>query len=197
MPKKKLPAKKRKSKMTALDFDTAFRYPFKRKKALWNILWMFLPIIGWFVLIGYSVRIIKEFSKGKFKQLPVLKFKSDMKLGFFMFFKSLPFIIIYGIIIGGLTAINPFLRFITLPFEILLIPILFVNFFNKETISSLFEFKLIHVVIDNLGDYAMVFLRGLALGLTFFFLWIVLIGIPAGAFTSYIFVADFYRRHVK
>jgi hypothetical protein len=197
MPKKKRPVKKSKSKMTALDFNTAFSYPFKRKKALWNILLIFLPIIGWFALYGYTIRIVKEFSKGKFKQLPVLKFKSDMKLGFFMFFKSLPFVLVYMIIIGGLTAINPFLRLITLPFEILLLPILVVNFFNKETISSLFEFKLIHVVLDNLGDYIMVLLRGIALSLTFFIMWIVLIGIPAGAFTSYMFAADFYRRHVK
>ena len=70
--------------MTKLDFKTAFKYPFNRAKGMLNILWMFLPIIGWFALGAYSIIIVKEFSKGEFKQLPIFNFGSDLKLGFMM-----------------------------------------------------------------------------------------------------------------
>ena len=75
--------------MKPLDFKTAFKYPFNRAKGMWNILWVLLPIFGWFALGGYGIRIVKEFSHGKFKKLPVMSFGSDMKLGFFMFLKVL------------------------------------------------------------------------------------------------------------
>jgi hypothetical protein len=38
-------------------------------------------------------------------------------------------------------------------------------------------------------------LKSLALQLIFLVMIIVLVGIPAGAFTKNIFIADFYRRH--
>lgn len=183
--------------MDKLDFKTAFNYPFNRAKGMLNILWVFLPIIGWFALGGYAVRIVQEFSNGKFKQLPNFEFTSDFKLGFFMFLKSLPFVLIYIAIIAGLVMINPWLRLVSLFFEILAIPVLFINFFNKETVGSLFELRIIKSVFDNLGDYVMALSKDILLGITFFVIWIVLVGIPAGVFTKNIFLADFYRRKIK
>ena len=81
--------------MGKLDFKTAFKYSFNRAKGMWNILWMLLPVVGWFALGGYSVRIVQEFSQGKFKQLPIFEFRNDMKLGFFMFIKAIPFVVVY------------------------------------------------------------------------------------------------------
>ncbi|MDP6600255.1 MAG: hypothetical protein QF798_02350 [Candidatus Woesearchaeota archaeon] len=187
--------------MGKLDFKTAFKYPFNRAKGMWNILWIFLPIIGWFTLGGYGVRIVQEFSKGKFKQLPILKFGSDLKLGFFMFLKALPFVLAYmlfGIIIGMVSdTINPWLNLIRIFTEIFVIPILAINFMNKETISSFFEFGIVKYVFTNLGDYIVAILKGILLGIIFLIMIVVLVGLPASSFTKNIFLADFYRRRVK
>lgn len=183
--------------MNELKFNDAFKYPFNRAKGMLNILWIFLPIIGWFALGGYSVRIVQEFIKGKFKQLPTLEFQSDFKLGFFMFLKSLPFFLSYIIIVTILTKINPWLRLILLPFEILGLPILFIHFLNKETVNSFFEFKIIKFVFNNLKDYIIVILKSILLGIIFGIMILVLVGLPAGTFTKNIFLADFYRRIIK
>jgi hypothetical protein len=191
--------------MGKLDFKTAFKYPFNRAKGMWNILWIFLPIIGWFTLGGYGVRIVQEFSKGKFKQLPILKFGSDLKLGFFMFLKALPFVlayILFLIIIDMVSyTINPWLYLIRIFTEIIvsifIIPILAINFMNKETVSSYFEFRIVKYVFTNLGDYIVAILKSISLGIIFLIMWIILVGLPAGAFTQNIFLADFYRRRVK
>ncbi|MAG78009.1 hypothetical protein CL616_01450 [archaeon] len=184
--------------MTSLDFKIAFKYPFNRAKGMWNILWILIPIIGWFALGGYTIRIVKEFVKGKFKQLPTFSFKSDLKLGFFMFLKAIPFILVYAVIIIPLRLLFPWLDLIVELFLGLFItPILFINFFVKETIESLFEFKIIKYVFKNIGDYFIAILKSLVLSLIFFLMWIILVGIPAGSFTKNIFLADFYRRNVK
>ncbi len=181
--------------MATLDFKTAFHYPFNRAKGMWNILWLLLPIIGWFALGGYSVRIVQEFIKGKFKQLPTFNFSSDLKLGFFMFIKALPFLIVYGVILSIFGAIDPWFRsIIEVLLGLFIIPILSVNFLNKQTVGSYFEFKILNSVFNNLGDYVVAMLKTILLGIIFLIMWIVLVGIPAGVFTQDIFMADFYRR---
>ena len=183
--------------MTELNFKTAFKYPFNRAKGMWNILWLFLPIIGWFTLSGYGIRIVQEFSKGRFKKLPILEFKNDLKLGFFMFLKSIPFILMYILLIIILSRIHPWLETSRIFFELFIIPILSINFINKMTVNSFFEFRIMKYVFNNLGDYIMVLLKSILLGLIFFIMWIVLVGLPAGTFTKNIFLADFYRRRIK
>ena len=133
----------------------------------------------------------------KFKELPKFEFGDDFNLGFIMFVKTIPFIILYMIIVAILMRIEPLLRLLLIPFEIFAIPILFINFFYKETMDSLFEFKIVKVVFNNIGDYFIALLKSLLLGIVFFIMWIVLVGIPAGSFTKNIFLADFYRRRVK
>ena len=41
--------------MKNLTFGEAFKYPFNRWKGMLNILWVLLPIFGWFALGGYGV----------------------------------------------------------------------------------------------------------------------------------------------
>ncbi len=183
--------------MKTLDFETAFKYPFNRPKGMLNILWLLLPIIGWFPLGGYGVRIVREFSKGKFKHLPKFNFERDFKLGFIIFIKSLPFVLAYGLFIILLSVINPYLEYFRIFIEFFLIPILAVNFMNKGTISSFFEFKILRHVFQNFGDYLMVLIKSILLSIIFLILIVVLVGLPAGAFTKNIFIADFYRRRVK
>ncbi len=184
--------------METLDFKTAFMYSFNRPKGMLNILWVLLPIIGWFALGGYGVRIIQEFSKGEFKQLPVFKFGSDLELGFMMFIKALPFVITYIIIISILNKID--IRMAGLAnflIGLFAVPILTINFFKKETVGSLFEFGIVKSVFNNLGDYIVAILKSILLGIIFLIMFIILVGIPAGTFTKNIFLADFYRRRVK
>lgn len=184
--------------MEKLNFETAFKYSFNRAVGMLNILWVFVPIVGWFALCGYGVRIVQEFCKGKFKQLPTFDFSNDLKLGFSMFIKALPFIIVYiivssildktGSVMSGLA--NFFLGFFV-------VPLLTINFIEKETTKSFFEFKILESVLNNPGDYVTALLKSILLCFVFFLMWIILVGIPAGAFTENIFLADFYRRKVK
>ena len=180
-----------------LDFETAFKYPFKRAVGLLNILWILLPFIGWFALGGYTITIIKHFIKGDFKELPKFNFKRDLNLGFFMFLKAIPFFIVYGIVQGilGFIPVVGLLGYLFIALFIL--PILVMNFFQKETVESLFEFSKIGAVFDNFGEYMMALLKSIALQIIFLVMIIVLVGIPAGSFTKNIFFADFYRRFAK
>jgi hypothetical protein len=73
---------------------------------------------------------------------------------------------------------------------------LFINFSNKETIESFFEFKILKQVFDNLGEYIIAMLKNILLGIVFLIMWVILVGIPAGSFTQNMFLADFYRRKV-
>jgi|TARA_B100001964_G_C14256002_1_gene612467 hypothetical protein len=181
----------------ALDLGAAFKYPFNRPMGLLNILWILVPIIGWFALMGYSVRIVKNFVKGNFKELPLFNFSKDLNLGFFMFLKAIPFVIVIAVA-NFVLAIMPVIGTVASLFiSFFVVPILSVNFFVKETIDSYFEFDIIKHVFNNFGDYIIVILKSLVLGITFLILFIVLVGIPANAFTKNIFFADFYRRYVK
>jgi len=184
--------------MKKLDFNTAFNYSFNRAKGMWNILWIFLPIIGWFALGGYSVRIVKEFIKGKFKELPIFKFKSDLKLGFNMFLKSLPFVMTYIIISSILDIMDSEIAdLVDLFIALFIVPMLTINFLKKETVGSYFEIEILKYVFNNFGDYVVTLLKSILLGIVFLVMWVILVGLPAGAFTKNMFMADFYRRRVK
>ncbi len=190
--------------MKTLDFKIAFKYPFNRATGMWNILWALLPIVGWFALGGYHLRIIQGFSKGEFKQLPTMKFGSDLKFGFFMFLKAIPFMVAYMVALGGFAKIveisgiyEGLIGLVSTLVGVFVLPILAINFMNKETIESFFEFKVVKSVLNNLGDYIVMLLKSILLGIIFVIMWIVLVGIPAGSFTKNIFLADFYMRRVK
>lgn len=183
--------------MKTLDIATAFKYPFNRATGMWNILWVLLPIIGWFALGGYTIRIIKEFSEGKFKELPTFKFSSDLKLGFYMFLKAIPFIIACSVITTVFFEISELAGGIAeFVLGLFIFPILTINFFNKQTVGSYFELKILKSVFNNFGDYIVVLLKSILLGIVFAIMIIVLVGLPAGSFTKNIFLADFYRRRV-
>ena len=184
--------------MEKLDFKTAFKYPFNRAKGMWNILWIFLPIIGWIALGGYSIRIVKEFIEGKFKELPVFEFKNDLKFGFNMFLKGLPFVITYIIISIVLDGIDSRIaELVDFSIALFIVPVLTINFFKKETVGSYFEIEILKYVFNNFGDYVVALLKSILLGIIFLIMWVILVGLPAGAFTKNMFIADFYRRRVK
>ena len=183
--------------METIDFKSAFKYPFNRAKGLLNILWLFLPIIGWFALFGYGITIVKHFLKNDFKHLPLMDFKANLGLGFYMFLKSIPFVIVL-FVIQAMTSFIPMIGPLATWFiSLFIVPILTINFFKKETVSSYFEFEKLKYVFANFGDYVVALLKTIALTIIFFLMIIVLVGIPAGSFTKNIFFADFYRKSVK
>jgi hypothetical protein len=180
-----------------LKFGEAFKYPFNRAAGMLNILWILLPIIGWLALIGYVIRIVKGFVKGNFQKLPLFDFGANLKLGFFMLLKFIPFIFAL-MVVNGVISMVPVIGFLGVLFvDMFIVPILVINFFNRETISSSFDFSKIHFVFDNFGDYVLAILKSIGLSLVFLLLFIILVGIPGQIFTKNIFLADFYRRCVK
>ncbi|MDD2439425.1 MAG: DUF4013 domain-containing protein [Methanosarcinaceae archaeon] len=183
--------------METISFSKAFKYPFNRPMRLFYILLIFLPIIGWFALTGYIVKIINEFIEGKYEELPQLQFMEDLKLGFLLFLKSLPFFLVYIILIEGASYLNEtFGIILNLLGSFFILPILTINFYRKQTVSSYFEFGILKCVTENFEDYVSTFIKQFVLILIFAVLSIVLIGIPAASFTSYIFFANFYGRRV-
>ncbi len=188
--------------MATLDFADAFRYPFRRWQGLFNILWMLVPIYGWFLLIGYRVRIVGEFLQGKYVKLPRIAHGDDFVLGWKMFWKAIPGILV---IVAAAFLFGAFegrrgggpLLFVFVILALLIVPILAMNFMRKRTVASCFEFDLVRVVIKNFLDYFVAFLKDLALALIFFVMMFILVGIPASVFTKNMFLAEFYRGHVK
>jgi hypothetical protein len=184
-------------KSEVLNFKKAFMYPFNRAKGMLNVLWALFPIFGWFALGGYGVRIVQDFSKGKFKQLPEMKFGSDMKLGFFMFLKSIPFMLVYIVVSSVLDMIPVLGKFGLVFLELFIVPIMGINFVNKMSVSSYFEFEILEKVFANLGDYLFAVLKSIGLAIVFIFMIVILVGLPGLIFTGNIFLADFYRRRMK
>jgi hypothetical protein len=122
----------------------------------------------------------------------------DLKLGFMVFLKALPFYIVYVIILSAATYVNETLgSLISLLLGIFVIPMLAVNFMRKQTIESFFEFAILNLVRDNLGEYIITALKQYALNFVFLILSFVLVGIPAIMFTSTIFFANMYGRLVE
>jgi len=182
--------------MENLSFGAAFKYPFNRFKGMFNILWVLLPIFGWFALGGYGVRLVNEWVEGKFEQLPEFSFGSDMKLGFILFLKAIPLMILYAVAVGILVTLHENIgKILNIVFAILVLPMVGIHFMVKQTVKSSFEFTVSKAVFNNLIDYIVMLLKSIGLAIVFFFLYFVLVGIPGNAFTKNIFLADFYRRH--
>lgn len=181
-----------------LSLSDAFKYPYKTPTRLVYALLLFIPILGWLVLFGYLVRLVNEFIEGRYEGLIKLEIVDDLKLGVIIFLKALPFYIAYIIVISIVSYINTSLgSAVSFLLSFFVIPILMVNFFRKQTIESLFEFDLLNVVKDNLGDYIIMILKQYVVTIVFLILSFILIGIPGLCFTSSIFVANFYGNYIE
>ncbi len=181
-----------------ISFSDAFKYPFKKPKRLLYGLWLLIPILGWFIIFGYSVRLVNEFIEGRYEGPIKLNPMEDLKLGFVIFLKSIPFYILYIAIIVAVDSVNETLGYlVSFLLGFFVVQILMVNFFRKQTIGSFFEFQLLDIVRDNLGDYIIAMLKQYALTIVFLILSIILVGIPAMLFTSSIFIANLYGRLVE
>lgn len=174
------------------------KYPFKKPQRLLYVLLLIVPIIGWLALLGYSVRIVNEFIEGRYEGLIKLDFMEDLKLGFLFFLKALPFYIVYSVVLFAAMYVNEVLgSLVSLLLGVFVIPMLAINFYRKQTVESFFEFDILKVVRDNIGEYITTALKQYALNFIFLILSIVLVGIPAMLFANMIFFADMYGRLVE
>jgi hypothetical protein len=176
-------------------FMDGLRYPWGKPRRLWNILWMLVPIIGWFALLGYVVRIVQALNKGHVKEIPKMdRFWDKFTLGFIIFVKMLPLCILLGVVswilllipVAGAIAYGLIVLFI--------VPYLAINLMVTEKFSSLFEFsKAAKAVMDKPKKYAIALLLTLFYAAVYVVLSIVLIGIPCLLFGKGYFLVEFYR----
>jgi len=161
--------------MKTINFEKAFSYPFAKSSRLLNFLWVLLPLIGWFALYGYTVRIIKGFTEQKFKQMPALELGEDISLGFFMFLKSIPgFLVIWAALF--LTTLIPFIGIPLYIIAIIMMPLLIVHFIVKQTVVSLMEYSELKVIFSDFADYLIALIKGILAGM----IYLVIMGIPVG-----------------
>lgn len=180
-----------------IKFFDALIYPLIEPKRLVYALLILIPILGWAILYGYIVRLTNEFIEGRYQGLIEIDIIEDLKLGFIMFLKSLPLIIIMIIISYAEKQINLPLRLLIQLLLLFIVPLLRINFLRKKTIGSYFEFSILNVIKDNLGDYISTILKQWVLSFIFLILSLLLIGIPALIFTGTIFMANFYGRNIE
>lgn len=88
--------------MLHVDFEKAIKYPFSDhdwvKKLLIAGLICLIPLIGMIVVLGWSLRIMKNVMNGDVDLLPSVEFSEDFVLGIKSFVIVLPFIVINAIL---------------------------------------------------------------------------------------------------
>ena len=178
-------------------FGQAFAYPFRKFSRIFNVLWALVPIVGPLAVYGYSVWIAQKFIRGEYEQLPKFNFSKNLKLGFFMFLKFIPFLIAISVIYTTLSFLGTVGGIITAILMFFVYPILMINFMRHETVAASFDIRVVKPVFTHIGDYLITVLKSIVLVLIFAAMLLIFIGYPALQFTQGIFLADFYRRRVS
>ncbi len=174
-------------------FKSGFSYPWGKPSRLWNILWVLLPIFGWFALGGYSKKIVKSLVSGNTEQLPAFgSFWQNFKEGIFILVFMIPTIV--ALMVMNMVPLIG--ELVTVLSVIFLLPWLMINFFMKETFESLWDINRAYKVVTvHVVEYLFALLKSIVFGAVYFVLCFVLVGIPCLAFGKNFFLADFYRRH--
>jgi len=93
----------------SIDFGRGFTFLFKDKewikKCLVLGLLFLLPIVGWLVLFGYYVQVVRNAASGRDLPLPDVAFGDQLREGFKFFIAFLLFGIIAGAVTAGLQAL--------------------------------------------------------------------------------------------
>lgn len=176
-------------------FKEGLSYPWINGKRLWNILWILVPILGFFAIFGYTKKIVVNLVNKRLDGIPEFgKFWDNVSIGFSLFLRFIPLYLVIMIVnfipdVGGI---------LTALFQILFLPWLTINLFMKGTVKSTFEFETVmNVVFKNFGDYVVTFIKTAGYYLTYIVLSVVLVGIPCIYFGGYYYFADFYSRTSK
>lgn len=197
MAKKNKKSKKNKSSQkTSENFgnslEKGLKYPWNKASKLWNILWVFLPIFGWFALAGYGKKIVRELILKQNKHLPAFGgFWNNFQQGVIIFVFFIPTWIVLSLI-----NFIPFVGWIFYFFlTIFIIPWLTMNFFIKEKFAALWDIqKAFDVVFSHGKEYVFAFLKTIIFSVIYGLLSFVLVGIPAYVFGNMYFLAEFYKK---
>lgn len=180
---------------------SALKYPFAKFGRLFYWLWVFLPIIGWLAIAGYSLRIIKEILKGKHTEVPKFgPFWGNCRLGLYAF--------VLGIAIGIVTMLSSFLQ---LPMGLagaviyyavaiyisLISPIMMIQLAETENLAKAFDVVRAHkIVFKNFRKYIVVVLQQLVVAVVFLLASIpiitLVITIPAMSYSKQYLYTRFY-----
>jgi hypothetical protein len=186
---------KKLSKKQSLSIEHGLKYPWVKAERQWNILWILIPIFGWFALGGYTKKIIQEIVKGNVDGLPAFgKFWKNFTEGILLFLYMIPLVLLM-VIINLVPIIGIPLSYFA---GLLVVPYMFVNLIVKETFISTFDFESWwNAVVGNFGEYLLVVVYSIAYAILYGLLSLVLVGLPGSILGRYIFYADFYRRYAK
>lgn len=156
-----------------MNFTKAFTYIFDDKrwleKLLIPLLVTLIPIIGWMVVSGYVMRVIRNVAQHEIEPLPTLEFGNDLGRGFKMFVAdfvyALPALVIYLVfllpvflsnnnntitIIAIISSIIGWLLFVAyILILVFLLPVVNANLAVKGNLGAAFDFKTIFGMIKN------------------------------------------------
>ena len=180
-----------------MSITDVLKYPFNRMKGLLNFYWSLIPILGYFVFIGYYTQIIKEVLSGNKETLPVFGgFGENLKSGFMLFLASLCLIVIATYITGLVSSILACLVNFAL---MVLLPIQIIQYIEKGNFAEIFNYKkAADMIVSNIGDYIVVMLKTIAVFIVLTIASIpvitMVVTIPAMIFSSQVLLLDFYSR---
>jgi len=189
----KIAKKQKTSEEFGKSLKQGLKYPWNKASKLWNMLWILLPIFGWFALAGYVKKIVRELINGQRKNLPAFGgFWSNFKQGIIIFIFLIPTMFVLSII-SAIPIIGGTLNLLV---SIFLVPWLIMNFFVKETFNALWEVKkAFNIVTENIVDYLWAYLKTLIYTAIYGILSIFLIGIPCYLFGRSYFLTEFYKNY--
>jgi hypothetical protein len=179
-------------------FTEGLKFPWQKPRRLWNILWVLVPIVGWFALMGYIVRIVQNLNRGNTKEIPKMDdFWDKFVLGFMTFVKMIPFMVLLGIV-AWILKLVPIAGNIVYGFiALFIVPYLALNLMVTEKFAAIWEFeKAIKTVFGNFRKYLVALVMTLFYCAIYILLSIVLVGIPCLMFGQNFYMVDFYR-HAK
>jgi hypothetical protein len=178
-------------KMSKENFIEGLKYPWKNPKRLWNILWILIPILGFFAIIGYIRKIVLELLKENKEGLPEFgDFWDNLKIGFKLFIYIIPTMVLLSLI-----ELIPFIGSpISYLISFFLLPWLFINLYVKGEFNAIWEIrKAFEEVTNRFLDYLVAFLKTIGFGIIYIIASFILIGIPCYTFGSMYYLVDFYR----
>jgi hypothetical protein len=172
------------------DIPTGLKYPWSKPGRLWNILWILIPILGLFAIIGYVQKIVRTIVGGDKKELPAFgNFWDNMKAGFWVVIKLIPLIIVLNII-KWIPILGPIAwLFLALFF----VPYIVVHFLVTGDFASTFDYqKVVDDVFGDIKNYVLALLKTIVYGAVYYVASLVLVGIPCLHFGGCYFMAEFY-----
>ena len=176
-----------------VEFMQGLKYPWGNAKRLWNILWILIPILGWFAIINYSKKISLSIVGGDTAGLPEFGgFFENLSKGFILFLKLIPISVVL-MIVNFIPVIGSVVYVL---FAILFMPWLVINLYVKDTVGATFEWSnAANIVFKNFGDYVMTIIKTIGFVVVYLVGSIVVVGIPCLYLGQYFFFADFYARN--